>query len=289
MRQANVDAGASVAAGHGEPSDAPDETSAPIVELGGRFITRGRLAMRSAYWLASLLAPHAPERATPVSAGVMRELDALGFGAIRLVGASSLLVGLITVFQVAYQLAPYGAEVVSVRAVAWFVAREIGPIVVAILIVARSAAAIAGEFASMSTNGEIDALRAMGLDPVKYLVVPKLAALLMALPALTALAIALAIVGGWLGTSVVLGFNTALYLEQLHESFAIRDVGVGLAKSLLFAVLIGLLAADEGLRVQRRVSAIGAAATRAVVHCLLGVLAADTVVNAVVYFIPGLW
>jgi len=282
MRQANLDAV------DAESTEAPDETSAPIVELGGRFLTRRRLVASSAYWLADLLAPRAANRTAPVAAGITRELDTLGFGAIRLVGASALLVGLITVFQVAYQLAPYGAEIVSVRAVAWFVAREIGPIVVAILIVARSAAAIAGEFASMSTNGEIDALRAMGLDPVKYLVVPKLAALLIALPALTALAIALAIVGGWLGTSVVLGFNTGLYLEQLHESLAIRDVGVGLGKSLLFAVLIALIAADEGLSVDRRVSAISSAATRAVVYCLLGVLAADTLVNVVVYFIPGL-
>jgi phospholipid/cholesterol/gamma-HCH transport system permease protein len=254
-----------------------------------RFISRGRLAARTVYWLASMLAPRGPERPAPVTASVTRELDALGFGAIRLVAASALLVGLITVFQVAYQLAPYGAEVVSARALAWFVAREIGPIVVAILVVARSGAAIAGEFASMSANGEIDALRAMGLDPVKYLVAPKLAALVVALPALTAVAIALAIVGGWLGTSVILGYNTALYLESLHESLAIRDVGVGLAKSLLFAILIGLVAADEGLGVERRVAAIGAAATRAVVYCLIGVLAADTLVNAVVYFIPVLW
>jgi phospholipid/cholesterol/gamma-HCH transport system permease protein len=287
MRQASVN-GANADAGAADVDDAPDETSSPIVELGGRFLSRGRLVLGSAYWLAALVAPRSAGRAAPVAAGVTRELDTLGFGAIRLVGGSALLVGLITVFQVAYQLAPYGAEVVSIRAVAWFVAREIGPIVVAILIVARSAAAISGEFASMSTNGEIDALRAMGLDPVKYLVVPKLAALLIALPALTSLAIALAIVGGWLGTSVVLGFNTALYLEQLHESLAIRDVGVGLAKSLLFAIIIGLVAADEGLSVDRRASAIGNAATRAVVYCLLGVLAADTLVNVVVYFIPGL-
>ena len=266
----------------------PDDASPSLPPFGGRFISRGRLALRSMYWLGSLLAPHPPDRPAPVSAGVMRELDALGFGAVRLVAASSVLVGLITVFQVAYQLAPYGAEVVSARALAWFVAREIGPIVVAILVVARSAAAIAGEFASMSANGEIDALRVMGLDPVKYLVVPKLAALLIALPTLTAIAVMLAVIGGWLGTSVVLGYNTALYLEHLHESLAIRDVGVGLAKSIIFASLIGIVAADEGLRVERRVSAIGAAATRSVVYCLLGVLAADTAVNAFVYFIPGL-
>ena len=265
-----------------------DDEQRPFVPLGGRFISRGRLALRSAYWLVSLLSPQPPERPAPVTASVTRELDLLGFGAIRLVTASALLVGLITVFQAAYQLAPYGAEVVSARALAWFVAREIGPIIVAILVVARSAAAIAGEFASMAANGEIDALRVMGLDPVKYLVVPKLAALIIALPALTAIAVMLAVIGGWLGMSVVLGYNTALYLEHLHESLALRDLGVGLAKSLLFASIIGIVAADEGLRVERRVSAIGAAATRSVVHCLLGVLAADTAVNAFVYFIPGL-
>ena len=279
MRQASVTPG---------DADATEDVSPSFGIPGGRFITRGRLALRSAYWLASLLAPSASGRPTPVAASVTRELDVLGFGAIRLVAASALLVGLITVFQVAYQLAPYGAEVVSARALAWFVAREIGPIVVAILVVARSAAAIAGEFASMSANGEIDALRAMGLDPVKYLVVPKLAALLIALPALTAVAVMLAVVGGWLGTSVALGYNSALYLQHVHESLALGDVGVGLAKSVMFAILIGLIAADEGLRVERRVSAIGDAATRAVVHCLISVLAADTMVNAFVYFIPGL-
>src|SRR4051812_21649969 len=209
-----------------------DDSSPTFAPLGGRFISRGRLVVRSAYWLASLLPPQPPERPTPVAASVTRELDVLGFGAIKLVAASALLVGLITIFQAAYQLAPYGAEVVSARALAWFVAREIGPIVVAILVVARSAAAIAGEFASMSANGEIDALRAMGLDPVKYLVVPKLAALLIALPALTAVAVMLAVVGGWLGTSVALGYNSALYLQHVHESLALGDVGVGLAKSV---------------------------------------------------------
>ena len=279
MRQASESAALPVAS---------DARAGSERDPGGRFISRGRLALRSAYWLASFMLPQRADRPAPITAGVVREIDALGVGALRLVAASALLVGLITVFQVANQLAPYGAELVSARAIAWFVAREIAPIVVAMLVVARSAAAIAGEFASMTANGEIDALRAMGLDPVKYLVAPKLGALLVALPVLTAIAIALVVIGGWVGMSVVLGFNTALYLQHLHESLAMRDVAVGMGKSLFFAGLIGIIAADEGLRVERRVSAIGAAATRAVVFCLVGVLAADTVVNVVVYFIPGL-
>src|SRR4249920_2548930 len=103
--------------------DSADEGSPSFVPLGGRFISRGRLALRSAYWLASLLAPQPPERPAPVTASVTRELDVLGFGAIRLVAASALLVGLITVFQAAYQLSPYGAQMVSTRALTWFGAR----------------------------------------------------------------------------------------------------------------------------------------------------------------------
>ena len=256
----------------------------PSSSFGGRFISRGRLALRSAYWLAWIATP----RRSQVSTGVARELDALGLGSVRLVATSALLVGVIAVIQVAYQLAPYGAEMVSARAIAWFAAREIGPVVVALLIVARSSAAIAGEFASMTTNGEIDALRVMGLDPVKYLVVPKLAALLISMPALTLLAIVLTMFGGWLGSTILLGSTTGFYLEQLHDSFALRDLAAGLGKSLVFAAIVGIVSADEGLGVERRVAAIGRAATRAVVFALLGVLVADTVINAIFYFIPGL-
>ena len=252
--------------------------------FGGRFISRGRLALRSAYWLVWLAVP----RRAPVSTGVARELDALGLASIRLVAPSALLVGVIAVIQVAYQLAPWGAESVSPRAIAWFAARELGPVVVALLVVARSSAAIAGEFASMTTNGEIDALRAMGLDPVKYLVVPKLAALLISLPALTVVAVVLTMVGGWIGSTLFLGATTGFFLEQLREGFVLRDLGVGLGKSLIFAAIIGVISADEGLGVERRVAAIGGAATRAVVFALLGVLVADTVINAIFYFIPGL-
>ena len=140
----------------------------------------------------------------------------------------------------------------------------------------------------MTTNGEIDALRAMGLDPVKYLVAPKLAALCVALPALTIIADGLITLGGWLGTTVFLGFNSRYYLEQIRSSLAMSDLAIGVAKSLLFGFVIAVIASDEGLGVDRRVGAIGEAASRGVVYCLLGVLAADTLINAVFYFIPRL-
>jgi len=251
---------------------------------GVRFLSRGRVAVGALHWLGWIIV--SPR--SVVSGGVARELEALGVGAIRLVCSASILVGLIATFQVAYQLKQYGAESVSALAIGWFGTRELAPLVVALLVVARSSSAIAGEIAAMTTSGEIDALRAMSLDPVKYLVAPKLAALCIALPALTVIADGMITLGSWIGTTFFLGFNSRFYLEQIRTSLSTSDIVIGAAKSFMFAFVIAIIAADEGLGVDRRVGAIGEAASRAVVYCLLGVLAADTLVNAVFYFIPAL-
>jgi phospholipid/cholesterol/gamma-HCH transport system permease protein len=251
---------------------------------GGRFLSRGRVALGALHWLGWIvISPR-----SVVSSGVAREIEALGVGALRLVGSASILVGLIATFQVAYQLKQYGAESVSALAIGWFGTREVGPLVVALLVVTRSASAIAGELAAMTTGGEIDALRAMSLDPVKYLVAPKLAAMCIALPALTVIADGLITLGGWLGTTFFLGFNSRFYLEQIRTSLSTSDLAIGVAKSFIFGFVIAIIASDEGLGVDRRVTAIGEAASRAVVYCMLGVLATDTLVNAVFYFIPAL-
>lgn len=256
----------------------------PGLRPGGRFLSRGRVALGALHWLGWIIV--SPR--SVVSGGVTREIDTLGLGALRLVASASILVGLIATFQVAYQLKQYGAESVSALAIGWFGTREVGPLVVALLVVTRSASAIAGELAAMVSGGEIDALRAMSLDPVKYLVAPKLAALCIALPALTVIADGLITFGGWIGTTLFLGFNTRYYLEEIRSSLSTSDLAIGVAKSFIFAFVIVIIASDEGLGVDRRVAAIGEAASRAVVYCLLAVLATDTLVNAVFYFIPAL-
>lgn len=218
--------------------------------------------------------------------GIQRDFDQLGMGALRLVVPATLLVGVIATFQVATQLSQFGAQSLSVRAIAWFAARELGPVVVALLIVTRSASGIAGELATMRANGEIDALRAMGLNPVKYLVAPKLAALLIAVPGLTIIADALIVLGGWLGSVAILDVSTRFYFDHFRSAFELRDLFIGLVKSVVFAYLIAIVACYEGLNVEGKMHGIGAAASRAVVYTVLGVLASDTIINAVFYFIP---
>jgi phospholipid/cholesterol/gamma-HCH transport system permease protein len=262
----------------------PTRKSFPLFVVGGRFMSRSQLALASLYWLAWL----SVSRRSAVGTGIEREFESLGLNALRFVAVASVLVGLIAIFQVAYQLAAYSAEVMSVRAIGWFAARELGPLGVALMIIARSAAGISGELASMRASGEIDALRAMGLDPVKYLVAPKLTALLIAVPALTVLSDGLITLGGWIGGTLFLKFSTAYFFTQFRLAFQVRDLFVGLAKSVVFAFIIVIAAADEGLNVESRVAAIGEATTRAVVYASIGVLAVDTMVNAIFYFIPVL-
>lgn len=256
----------------------------PVVIMTGRILSRGRLALGALYWLAWL----SVSRRIPVRTGIQRELETLGIGALPLVVPASVLVGLIAIFQIASQLLEFGAEAMSIRAIAWFTAREFGPVGAALLVVARSASGIAGELASMRAGGEIDALRAMGLDPVKYLVAPKLAALIIGLPALTIISTALIIFGGWIGTTLFLNYSTSFFIEEFRSAFAMRDLIVGLGKSVIFAFIIALVASDEGINIEGRVAAIGEATTRAVVYSVLAVLGADTLVNVVFYFIPGL-
>lgn len=238
--------------------------------------------MTASYWVAWL----SFSRRTAMGTGIQREFDQLGMGALRLVLPASLLVGVIATFQVASQLSQYGAQSLSVRAIGWFSARELGPIGVALLVVTRSASGIAGELASMRISGEIDALRAMGLNPVKYLVAPKLAAMLLAVPGLTILSDSLIILGGWLGSVAILDVSSRFYFDQFRSAFELRDLFIGLIKSVAFAYLIAIVACDEGLNVEGDVQSIGAAASRAVVFTVLGVLAADTIINAIFYFIP---
>lgn len=261
----------------------PDASPAPA-RRKPRVVSRRRVAFGSVYWLGWIVS--SPR--SVVSSGVLRELDSIGVGAMRLVGGAAILVGVIAVFQIAYQLKIYSAESMTPRVLGWFAWREIGPLAVALLVVTRSASRIAGELAAMTVSTEIDALRVMGLDPLKYLVAPRLGALVVALPALTILADGLILVGGWIASAFFLRYNTLFYVEQLRSAFVLRDLVLGLVKALLFGFVIAIVAADEGLNVGHGVGLIGEATTRAVVFCLLGVLAADSFVNAVFYFIPGL-
>jgi len=205
------------------------------------------------------------------------QLYHMGTLALPIVGLIAFMMGLILSFQAAYQLEPLGAERLVADLVSVSLTRELGPVITAIVVAGRSGSAIAAEIASMKVQEEIDALRVMGINPVAFLVAPKLLAMLVALPLLTAFADLLGILGGLLCAVSVLDIPAHMYLERCQAAVIMKDFVSGLAKAAIFAGIIVSVAAYCGFEVTGGAEGVGRATTRAVVLSIFLVIVADLV------------
>jgi phospholipid/cholesterol/gamma-HCH transport system permease protein len=224
--------------------------------------------------------------------GILRWKDILfvaeeaGVHALPIVGLVSFLLGVILAFQSAVAMKQFGAEIFVANLLSLSILRELGPLMTAILIAGRSGAAFAAEIGTMKVNQEIDALTTMGLDPVKFLVVTRvLAATAMMLP-LVVIADLIALIGGAL---VMLSFEIpiATYYNQAVNFATLTDFFSGLAKSLVFGVLIAGIGCLRGLQTGTGASAVGVSATSAVVSGIVLIVFVDGVF-AVLYYYLGI-
>ena len=206
-----------------------------------------------------------------------RLIQEIGANALPVTSAANLLVGFIVGFLGVSQLGRFGAVayVPELVVVAHF--RELGPLVTAIVVAGRSGAGLASEIATMKVSEEIDALRSMGFDPVRWLVVPRCLALAATLPLLTWVGDALALIGG-LGATVFLTHTTAhAYMQATMNAITPDHLLAGLVKSPFLGLAIGLIACGQGLLAQGGAAAVGARTTTAVVLAIFGVIVISTV------------
>ena len=217
---------------------------------------------------------------------MLAQLDRIGWGSLAVVSLISLTIGIAIAFQIAYQLRKLGlaTPIYTASFSALMIFREIGPVLTALIVAGRVGASIAAELGMMNITQQIDALRTLGTPPVKYLVAPRLLALLLALPLLTVYANVVAVLGGYLVGVTQLGMGSRLYLEVSAALLDGRDVWTGLLKSAVFALIICTVSCLEGLRTQGGAEGVGRATTRAVVVCFLLVIAADALFTALFYF-----
>jgi phospholipid/cholesterol/gamma-HCH transport system permease protein len=164
-------------------------------------------------------------------------------------------------------------------------ARELGAVMTAVIVSARTGAAITAELATMKVQEEIDALRSMGLNTAKFLIAPKLWALFFALPALTVLAMVAGNAGGALVGTALLGETPARWWNELVAAAAVGDIAQGIFKSFLFALIIALVGCHNGLRVQGGARGVGLATTRSVVMDIFFITVADMVFASVFFFV----
>ena len=199
-------------------------------------------------------------------------LQAIGADGLIVTGAANLLVGVIIGLLGISQLSRFGAVsyVPELVVIAQF--RELGPLVTAIVVAGRSGAGLASELATMKVSEEIDALRAMGFDPMRWLVVPRCVALVVVVPLLTWVGDALSLVGGFMATMAITDIPARAYVLATGDAIGAGNLLAGLVKTPFLALAIGLIACGQGLAAQGGAAAVGARTTGAVVLSILGVI-----------------
>jgi len=208
----------------------------------------------------------------------------IGYQAVPLVFLISFFIGLIMAMQSAYQLRKFGAEIYVADLVAVSITRELGPLLTAIIVAARSGSSIAAEIGTMRVSEEIDALTSLALNPVKFLVVPKFLALMIVLPCLTVLGDLVGIIGGFLMGIINLNLSPVQYFNHTINSLQMRDIITGLIKSGIFAWIIAQIGSYEGFLVKGGAEGVGKSTTKAVVSSIFFIILADVIFTAIFYF-----
>ncbi|MBM7484141.1 phospholipid/cholesterol/gamma-HCH transport system permease protein [Bradyrhizobium sp. USDA 3686] len=203
------------------------------------------------------------------------QLYRIGWQAIPIVVLITFLIGAIIAQQGFFHFRRFGAESYTVDMVGILVLRELGVLIVAIMVAGRSGSAYTAELGSMKMREEIDALSTMGLDPVHVLILPRVAALVIALPILAFIGSIAALYGGGLVAQFYGGMAPAIYIARLHEAISVTHFEVGILKAPFMALVIGVVACSEGLRVKGSAESLGRQTTTSVVKSIFLVIVLD--------------
>ena len=217
---------------------------------------------------------------------VWRICERVGVDALPIVALISFLLGMILAFQSAVPMKRFGAEIFVADLIGLSMLRELGPLMTAILLAGRSGAAFAAEIGTMRVNQEVDALTTMGLNPVRFLVTPRIIAALLMAPLLTLFANIVGLIGGAV-TMTSFSIPVVTFLKEVDAAVTINDFLAGFTKSFVFALLIAGIGCLRGLQTRAGASAVGDSATRAVVSGIILLVVVDGVF-ALAYYMLGI-
>lgn len=208
----------------------------------------------------------------------------IGVNAFGIVALISFLIGFILALQSAAQLRQFGANIFIADLIGIAMLKEMGPIMTAIVVAGRSGSAIASEIATMVVTEEIDALKTMSLNPIRYVIVPKFHGITLTMPLLTIFSDFLGILGGFFIGITYLQLSATAFVNELITVLILKDVLTGLFKSIIFAWIIIIVASYFGLRVTGGSEGVGKATTASVVASIFFVIVADSLLGLIFYF-----
>lgn len=206
---------------------------------------------------------------------IVTQMDELGVKSVSITGITALFTGMVLALQTAYALAAFGGKMFIGQVVAVSLVRELGPVLTALMVGGRVGSGITAELGSMTVTEQVDALRSMAVDPVRRLVLPRVLAVVIMLPILTALADVLGIFGGLFIAVVELQMTPSDYLNSIWNHLAIQDITSGIAKTFFFGLEVALIGCYNGLQVSGGASSVGQATTRTVVLASISILISD--------------
>ncbi len=263
-----------------------DESSRPSlirqrVERLGIVVVRGieesgymfRLLYEAVEWVVVGKQRQQPVRIT----SIVNEAVQIGIMAVPIIAVLCFSIGVMLAIQGIETLKTYGAEAQVVLGIALSVTREFSPLIVSILIAGRSGSAIAARIGTMQESQEIDALRVIGINPVRHLVAPIVIAMLICVPCLVILGDVMGLLGGAIFTQVDLSLPISVYFARTFDVLSVDDLMQGLIKSFVFAVIIALVGLANGFQVQGGAEGVGRSTTRSVVMSISLIVIADMV------------
>ncbi len=214
----------------------------------------------------------------------VQQMVVVGVNCLPIVMTIGFFVGLILALQGANELKRFGAIRFVVDLVAVTMTRELGPLITAIIVTGRSGSAFAAELGTMRVSEEIDALQTMGLNPTKFLVVPKLLATLFMLPCLTIASDFSGILGCMAFSIWEIGMSATTYFSAVRDALILNDIYTGLVKSLVFALVITKVGCFEGMQVSGGAEGVGKATTASVVKSIFLIIIADLIFTSIFYY-----
>jgi phospholipid/cholesterol/gamma-HCH transport system permease protein len=209
----------------------------------------------------------------------------VGIDSFLIVSLVALFTGMILALQTAYQMQKLSSEIYIANLVAVSIVRELGPVLTALIVAGRVGAAITAEIGTMNVTEQVDALKTLASNPIKYLVVPRFLALALMLPVLTVYADLIGVIGGYLICVFKLHIGAAMYIRMSIDALAVKDVVTGLIKTVFFGIIIALVACREGLNVEGGAEGVGKATTVSVVTSFILIIVSDCFFTALFYFI----
>jgi phospholipid/cholesterol/gamma-HCH transport system permease protein len=206
---------------------------------------------------------------------ILQEIESIGINSLTVVNVIALFTGMVLALQTASALSRFGAKGFIGVVVAISLVREIGPVFTGLMVAGRVGSGIAAEIGSMKVTEQIDAIRVMGANPVKRLVVPKLIAAIVALPLLTIIADVLGIVGGLLISVTEFQVTAYYYFTSILERISLQDVTSGIGKTFFFGLIIAVVGCYQGMTTSGGTVGVGRATTTTVVVCSILILVSD--------------